>query len=216
MARDMHLMLAALGLGAVAMYLTDPQSGRRRRARLQEQYARAVRKVRHGAARRGIVVEKSVHVAASVDDVFRHWTIENFPQWMSHVKEVTPLGGNRHHWVVEGPAGVPVEWNSEITSAVDDTAIEWRSEAGSMIDNAGRVHFAPEGDGTRVQVTLCYMPPAGALGHVVAKALGADPESRMDDDLMRFKALIETGRPAQDAAARQGTPGVFPPSESRH
>lgn len=169
-----------------------------------------------GAACRGVVVQKTIHVDAPVEEVYRHWTIENFPQWMSHVRQVTPLGVNRHHWVVDGPAQVPVEWESEITRTVENRSMEWRSAAGSMIDNAGRVTFAPHGGGTRVQVTLCYMPIAGMIGHAVAKALGSDPRSRMDDDLMRFKSLIETGRPPHDAAGRRGPPAWQPPSSARH
>ena len=60
------------------------------------------------------------------------------------------------------------------------------------------------------------MPPAGVIGHAVAKALGSDPRSRMDDDLMRFKSLIETGRPPHDAAARRGISRFWPFSAVRH
>ena len=169
-----------------------------------------------GDANRGVVVRKAIHIDAPVSEVYRNWTIENFPLWMSHVREVRPLGGNRHHWVVEGPARMPIEWDSEITSAVGDREMEWRALPGSTVDNAGRVRFVPEGDGTQVEVTLCYMPPGGVVGHAVAKALGGDPRSRMDDDLMRFKSLIETGRPPHDAGARKGTSRMWPFSAVRH
>ena len=305
------MLLAGLGLGALIMYLSDPQAGRRRRARLVDQYEHTSRKVHRGAdvvirdarnrahgfvatakryardprswshpgrhregrlellqehwspawrslagaigagltmagwirgglgglamgtvggslvARatanrdlkslvgagthgRGIVVQKSIHIEAPVEDVYGHWKIENFPQWMSHVRRVTPLADQRHHWVVDGPADVPVEWESEITEAVDNERMAWRSIPGSSIDNAGSVRFTPENGGTRVQVTICYMPPAGVIGHAVAKALGSDPKSRMDDDLQSFKSMIETGQAAHDAALRQASPGEGP------
>ena len=168
-----------------------------------------------GGANRGVVVQKSLHIAAPVDEVYRHWTIENFPNWMSHVRSVRALGEGRYHWVVDGPAKVSVEWDSEITHAVENRELEWRAVPGSSVDNAGRVHFGPEGNGTRVQVTICYMPIGGLVGHAIARALGADPGSRMDDDLMRFKGLIETGNPAHDAAARH-PPGSWPFSGARH
>ncbi len=41
--------LAGLGLGALFMYLTDPDMGRRRRAMLLDQYTHAKRVVREGA-----------------------------------------------------------------------------------------------------------------------------------------------------------------------
>jgi uncharacterized membrane protein len=155
----------------------------------------------------GIVVQKAIHVDAPVEDVYGHWTIESFPHWMSHVRRVTPLGENRHHWVVDGPADMPVEWESETYDIVENERMSWRSVPGSTVDNAGCVRFMPENGGTRVQVTICYMPPGGVIGHAVAKALGSDPKSRMDDDLMRFKSMIETGTIPHDAAARRPSSG---------
>jgi uncharacterized membrane protein len=48
---------------------------------------------------------------------------------------------------------------------------------------------------------MSYTPPAGALGHAVARIFGADPKSELNDDLMRMKVFLETGRRAHDAAA---------------
>lgn len=157
--------------------------------------------VKKGAAK-GIVVQKSIYVDAPVHQVFEHWKVENFPQWMSHVREARPIGIDRHHWVVDGPANVPVEWDARIDSVVDDREMSWHSLPGSVVDNAGSVQFRPEADGTRVRVTVCYMPIGGEVGDAVAGALGRDPKSEMDDDLMRFKQMIEHGTPARDAAAR--------------
>jgi len=57
---------------------------------------------------------------------------------------------------------------------------------------AGTLLFEEDPNGgTRVQVELCYVPIAGALGHAVARAFGSDPKSEMDADLMRFKTHIE-------------------------
>ena len=47
---------------------------------------------------------------------------------------------------------------------------------------------------------LSYNPPAGAVGHAIAKAFGADPKSEMDEDLLRMKSLLETGKLPHDAA----------------
>src|SRR5687768_197708 len=43
------MLLSGLGLGALIMYLSDPQAGRRRRARLVDQYEHTSRKVHRGA-----------------------------------------------------------------------------------------------------------------------------------------------------------------------
>ncbi|HSN22504.1 MAG TPA: SRPBCC family protein [Usitatibacter sp.] len=144
-----------------------------------------------GSRRKGVVVRKTIHVDAPAEEAFRDWRIEDFPKWMSHVREVRPLGANRHHWVVDGPANVPVEWDSETHALEDKREMEWHSLPGSEVDNAGSVRFRPEGDGTRVEVTLCYIPIAGAVGQAVAQAFGRDPKSEMDEDLVRFKSAVE-------------------------
>jgi uncharacterized membrane protein len=151
---------------------------------------------------KGIYIEKTVHIDAPVETVFAYWrNLENFPQWMSHVREVRYVGGDRFHWIVDGPAGVPVEWDSELLNVKQNQEMTWRSVEGSSIEHTGRVRFEPDGDGTRVHVQLRYAPPGGVLGHAVAKAFGADPKREMDDDLQRLKSLIETGRLPRDSAA---------------
>jgi uncharacterized membrane protein len=161
-----------------------------------------------GFGHRGITVQKTIHVAAPVEKVFDFWTdYQNFPRFMHNVREVRQMADNRSHWVVAGPAGVPVQWTAEVTHVVPGELIEWRSVSDSDVRHHGSVHFASNGDGgTRVTVHLAYIPPAGAFGHAVATMFGADPKSEMDADLMRMKSMIETGHPPHDAAR----PGVLP------
>ena len=149
----------------------------------------------------GIEVQKTIHVNAPVDKVFAFWAeYENFPRFMTTVRDIG-VAGNRSHWVVRGPAGIDIEWTSEIVQMEPDALIEWRSTPDSQVMHEGEVRFAPSGDnGTRVTVRLCYVPPAGALGHAVASLFGVDPKSDMDADLMRMKSLIETGHAPHDAA----------------
>lgn len=159
-------------------------------------------------------VEKTIRIAAPVEEVFAYWrNLENFPQWMSHVREVRYIGGDRYHWSVDGPAGVPIEWDSELLNVVDNREMTWRSVDGAAVSHTGRVRFERDGDGTRVHVQLRYAPLGGVIGHVVAKAFGVDPKSEMDDDLLRLKSLVETGRVPRDSAAMRsvGGNGATPP-----
>ena len=149
----------------------------------------------------GIEVQKTLHVNAPVEQVFGFWSdYQNFPRFMSNVREVR-VSEDRSQWVVSGPAGMPVEWSSEVVRFRPNEVIEWRSLPGSRVKHDGTVRFeaAPEG-GTRLSVCLRYVPPGGALGHALASLLGADPKSGMDGDLMRMKSMIETGRAPHDAA----------------
>jgi uncharacterized membrane protein len=150
----------------------------------------------------GILVEKTIVVDSPVDQVWAYWrNLSNLPQWMSHVREVRHLGDSRWHWVVDGPAGVPVEWDSELLNVEENREMTWHTVGDSEVGNVGRIRFDSEGEGTRIHVQMRYMPPGGIVGHAVARFFGADPKTEMDDDLMRMKAAIETGKPPRDAAA---------------
>jgi uncharacterized membrane protein len=155
-----------------------------------------------GLGSRGISVQKTIHVGAPVARVFDFWTdYQNFPRFMHNVREVQQVAENRSHWVVAGPAGVPVQWTAEVTRVIPGELIEWRSIRGSDVRHHGTVRFASNGDGgTQVSVRLSYLPPAGAFGHAIAAIFGADPKSEMDADLMRMKSMIETGHAPHDAA----------------
>jgi uncharacterized membrane protein len=142
--------------------------------------------------RRTVDIQKTLFIGAPVKRVYNFWTdYENFPLFMSNVREVQDLGGGRSHWVVRGPGGVPIEWDSVLTEQVPGETIAWRSRPGSMLENAGAVRFRAEGEGTRVDLRLCYNPPAGGAGQAVAELLGADPRAKLNEDLGRLKALLE-------------------------
>jgi uncharacterized membrane protein len=146
--------------------------------------------------RRAVDVQKTINVNAPVEEVYAFWSnFENFPKFMSHIREVRNLGNGRSHWVVTGPGGVSVNWDAVITRQEENKLLSWRSEPGAMVSSAGTVHFTPNHEGgTQVQVQMSYNPPAGAVGHSLASLLGSDPKAKMDEDLMRFKTLIETGK----------------------
>jgi uncharacterized membrane protein len=144
----------------------------------------------------GVRVEKSVTIDKPRSEVYTFWrVVENLPRFMENVESVTATGPLRSHWVVKGPAGTRVEWDAEIITDEKNEIIGWRSLEGSEVDTAGSVHFADalHGRGTEVRVTLRYNPPAGKLGAAVAALLGEDPEKQVEEDLRRFKRVIESG-----------------------
>ena len=156
-----------------------------------------------GAGHRAVDVQKTIHIAAPVEKVFAFFDqFQNFPQFMSNVREVQVKGESQTHWVVAGPAGVPVEWDAVVTERIPNKVIAWKTVPGATVEHAGIVRLDSNPDGTtRVDIKMSYNPPAGAIGHVVASLFGADPKSEMDADLARLKTLIETGVRPHDAAA---------------
>jgi uncharacterized membrane protein len=144
----------------------------------------------------GIDVTKTVTVQAPARDVFEYFTaFENFPRFMRHVRDVKRLDGGRWHWKVEGPGGLAFEWDSVVTRRQADEYVAWKSTEAASIHNRGEARFEPLADGsTRLTIRLVYQPPLGAIGHAIAKVFGTDPKRELDDDLLRFKSLLERGK----------------------
>jgi uncharacterized membrane protein len=145
-----------------------------------------------GGGRRAIDIDKSIEIKAPVNEVYDFWKrFENFPRFMSHIRDVTKNDGETSHWVAAGPIGTTVEWDAEVTEDISNQVIAWKSVHGASVGSAGRVRFVPTSAGTRLDIHLTYNPPAGAIGHAVASFFGADPKHAMNDDLLRLKTLLE-------------------------
>jgi uncharacterized membrane protein len=129
------------------------------------------------------------------DELYAFWRdFENLPRFMEHLESVTVLTPQRSRWTARGPAGTRVSWEAEIHNEIPDQLIAWRSLPGADAPNAGSVHFTPLAGGasTEVRVVLSYEPPAGRLGAAVAKLFGEEPHQQVDEDLRRFKQVMES------------------------
>lgn len=167
--------------------------------------------------RRGIEVQKTITIEAPIGEVYGFFTrYDNFPLFMSRVREVKDLGNGRSRWTVAGPAGMSVSWEAVVTRMEPDRLIAWETLPGAAVENQGVIRFDEVGvegqrggqgeqgrRATRVDIKLTYTPPLGTLGHVAASLFGADPKSEMDADLLRLKTVIERGRTPHDAAQRR-------------
>ena len=151
-------------------------------------------------------VKKEIAVEAPVDIVYAAWhNFENFPNFMSNIEEVRVVSPDRSHWKAKGPLGTAAEWDAEITMDKPNEAIGWRSiEGESSVKTAGRVNFREAGSATNLDVTIEYESPGGLVGDVVTKIF-ANPEQQVEEDLARFKDLIESG--AQMAGLDRDTSG---------
>jgi uncharacterized membrane protein len=162
------------------------------------------------AGRRAVEVNKTFKVAASIDRVFDFWSnYRDFPRYTTHVREVLEQGEGRSRWTVVGSAGVEFSWNATITSFIPNQELAWRTEPGASVQHAGVLTFRDNHDGTTsVQITLSYNPPLGALGHGVATAMKADPESLLEEELVRIKTVLEQHTIPHDV--QQRTSDVVP------
>jgi uncharacterized membrane protein len=143
-----------------------------------------------------IISRSSILVNCSPREAYQFWrNFENLPQFMNHLDSVTVLDRSRSRWTALGPLGTRISWNAEIVSDHENELIGWRSLPESDIAVDGIVKFspAPGNRGTIISPIIVYTPPAGRIGHSLARLLGKDPGFLMRQDLRRLKALIEAG-----------------------
>lgn len=152
----------------------------------------------------------AVTVTKPRHEVYERWRrLEELPTFMAHLDSVTATGPRTSHWRASAPFGRTVEWDAQVTTDIPDECLGWQSLDGSAVRNEGQVRFlpAPVGNGagpdTEVHVTLRYSVPAGKLGSALARYLGKDPRQQLDDDLRRFKQVLETG----EVIRSEGAPG---------
>lgn len=147
-------------------------------------------------AKRGVKVEKSLIVNQPVEMLYAFWRdLSNLPTVMTHLQSVEQIDDTHSRWVSEAPFGQTVQWEAEIINERENEMIAWRSVGDSQVDTAGSVHFKALGHdrGTAVTVQLKYDPPGGKLGVGLAYLFGDHAEQQIDEDLRRFKQMMETG-----------------------
>ena len=153
-------------------------------------------------------IKREVTVLAPPHVVYGVWhNFENLPRFMDNIEEVRAVADGRSHWKAKGPLGRPAEWDAEITMDEPDAAIGWRSIEGSgSVKTAGRVNFRPAtDDATSIELTIEYEAPAGIVGEVAAKIF-ANPERQVEQDLARFKQVVEQSYQASSAEEANGAP----------
>lgn len=175
---------------------------------------------------KGMKVRRSVTINQPPEELYRFWrNVENLPKVMGHLESVTKIDQRRSHWRAKASAGMRLEWDVEIISDRPGEIICWRSLEGAQVDNAGSVRFerAPGGRGTIVRVQLQYNTPGGRLAAEIAKLFGEEPDQQLQEDLRRFKAIMEAGEIPTTAGQPSGHPEgrealfqrLYPPEDVR-
>src|SRR5215212_3281979 len=138
-------------------------------------------------------VEGAIEIEAPVETVYGYWeTLENLPNFMANVQEVTPTGPDTTRWRVKGPLGRTLEWEAQTTQKEHNSAIAWNSAQGE-VGTSGQVRFLEAGQPgrTRVEVQMNYSyPPGGKVGEVASRAV-ANPKLQLEQDLRHLKEILE-------------------------
>jgi uncharacterized membrane protein len=146
----------------------------------------------------------SVTVHAPVHQVYTLFThFNDFPKFMSFVKEVTSSDDQQSHWVADVLG--QHAWDAINEDWVPDRQIGWRAVSG--LDTFGKVTFNPVGsDQTKVDVFVNYAPPAGLLGEIGEKlGAGSRFEHILQTDLNHFARMVE-----------EAPPGALDPNSSNY
>ncbi len=142
-------------------------------------------------------ITETLTVARSPDETYAFWRkLENLPRFMHHLESVTEMGDGRSLWKTHSPGPLPdLQWEATILEDEPGKLLVWQSVDYAAVDNAGHVQFtpAPHG-GTEVRVRIAYRPPAGDLGHVLAKAFDGAFARMVKEDVRRFKSVLEAGQ----------------------
>lgn len=205
----------AVDLTSLAVALANRRGERRRRlvgvtgAVLGITALDVLTAVRAGSVRGGGVVEltAATTVRRPVADVYAFWRrLDNLPTFMAHLEEVRTTGERTSRWRATAPFGRTVEWDAEITDEEPGVRIGWSSTGDADVPNTGKVWFvpAPDGESTEVHVLMAYRIPGGKIGKAVARYFGEEPHQQVDDDLRRFKQVVETGEVVRSDGAPWG------------
>jgi len=146
----------------------------------------------------------STVVDASVNQVYALFThFNDFPKFMSFVKEVTYFDEQHSHWVAEVVGRH--EWDAVNENWIENRQIGWRSYNG--LENYGRATFQSVGNNeTQVDVYIYYNPPVGVLGDA-GEALGGGSrfDTALQHDLDNFARMVN-----------QAPPGALDPNSSSY
>jgi uncharacterized membrane protein len=150
----------------------------------------------------------AVTVRRTPQELYDFWRgLERLPSFMHHLQSVEWLDPARTRWTASAPVKGTVTWDAELVEDVPGEVVAWRSLPGADVDNSGSVRFTPApGDrGTEVRVHLRYSVPGGRAGALVARLLGEEPHQQVEDDLRRFKQVMETGGVVRSDGTPEGT-----------
>ena len=135
-----------------------------------------------------LVFEDSIEVQAPLQEVYRRFSdFSRFPDFMSNVEAVRPVGDNRYHWVAR-IFGSRQEWDAEVTEREQNRRISWRSVNGPSNQGTVTFHDTPSGN-TLVRLRLEYTPPAGQVGATLDN-ITKTTQREVHEDLENFRRVV--------------------------
>ncbi|UQU65439.1 SRPBCC family protein [Couchioplanes caeruleus] len=159
------------------------------------------------------MVQQAVEISAPLHAVYEQLAaFENYPRFMTGVEQVTPIGTDRTHWVMD-VEGDRREFDARITERSLDERVAWTAVGGPALSET--ITLRPMGE-TRTQIVA-------QLEADVAFLLPSDRHAqetlskRLKNDLNAFKSLIEAGKLGDavqlgDASSKNMSAGLASPA----
>jgi len=135
------------------------------------------------------MVQQAIEVSAPLHTVYEQLAaFENYPRFMSGVREVTSIGLDQTHWIMEVD-GKRREFDAQITERSIDERVSWSTMEGPLL--AETLTLRPLGE-TKTQIVaqleadIAFLMPSDRHGQ-------ASLTKRLKEDLTTFKGLVESG-----------------------
>ena len=151
--------------------------------------ADALRKA--GTRRRSADLRFSFVVERPVEEVFAFCAnFENFPSFISALREVRDTGDGRSHWRASTPSGGEIEWNAVTTKFVTNSVIGWKNVPGAPVVTNGLIRFSNEGGTTCVRVAIDYRVFESGMADALAALATPRRGREIEDDIRQLERKL--------------------------
>ncbi len=134
-------------------------------------------------------ISETVTINANIETVFDLISrVEEFPLYVSMLKEVREIGHHTYRWVAR-VRGFTLSWDSIITDFHRPNRLTWRSIRGFNNSGAYRLIRTPEG--TRVELTIEYSFDSGLFNGLLEALVIPMTHAATASILARVKERLE-------------------------
>ena len=140
----------------------------------------------------------AITIAKPMPEVFSFVRdVRNWPQVMTGLQAVEPLGGDR--WRLKFGNGA-LTTDVKVSTLPGEGNVIWTTGEGARVQTRGGIFMqdAEAGRGTEVIVKAAWRPPGGTIGQPFTSVFS---EKRVCREVARLKTLLERGR--VDTASRR-------------
>ena len=141
-------------------------------------------------------VRQAIEISAPLHTVYEQLTVvENYPQFMAGVEQVTPIGDHCAHWVMDVD-GKRREFDAEITELFDKR-VSWSTMDGPRLAETMTMRPLDESHTqlvAQLEADIAFLLPSDRHGQETLSR-------RLKADLTAFKGMVESGTNADNTTA---------------